>query len=164
MSADFLWDNQSNGYSVAPFDLMTTETNLSAITNGTAITSTVFHSTGAASQADTGSAVLADLEVNLNGSATPTAGGCLYIWFLRSKDGGSNYEAVKATASTTVPALPRPPDVIIPMAAAAHAAGDKVWATDVVLPPGTFKTIIQNMSGVTLNINHVTLAPKAVKY
>ena len=161
---DFLWDTGTNGYTTSPFDILSSESGLSSLANGGSITSSVINSSGKFSGTDTGSAPLCDLTVTINGTVTPNAGGYIAIWFLRSRDGGSNFEAARATASTTVMALPRQPDAIVPLSNAAYSAGDLAWTVDVPLPPGTCKTILQNLSGQTLNINHVTMAPKALKY
>jgi hypothetical protein len=164
MATDFLWDAGTNGFVVTPFDILSSETGLNAITYGSAITSTVGGSSGVFARSDIGGAPLGDVEVTINGSATPNAGGYLALWFLRSKDGGSTFETLRATPSSTVNALQRPPDLIVPLSNSAYSAGDLCWAVDAVLPPGSFKAVIQNLSGVTLNINHVKLAPKALQH
>lgn len=85
---------------------------------------------------------------------TPTAGGCFACWWNYSYDGGTNFEVEsRTTPSTTVPAVARPPDFIIPVytGATAIAAGDVFLATGpFLLPHLSAKLIVQNMTGAAL--------------
>jgi hypothetical protein len=163
MAQDFQYDpGTSNGYTKAPFDLLSTETGLSALANGAAVTSSVggAASNGIFSQSDTGGAVLTEISMAAGGSFTPNAGAYLLGWFLRSKDGGTTFETMAATPSSTVQALPRPADFSIPLDNAALASGNQKWAMGTPrLPSGSFKVVLQNMAGVTVNISHITCEP-----
>jgi uncharacterized membrane protein len=85
---------------------------------------------------------------------TPTAGGCFACWFLPSYDGGTTYEVEsRTTPSTTVPAVARAPDFIIPV----YTGGTAISAGDVFFAQGPFplpylqsKLIVQNMTGAAL--------------
>ena len=89
-------------------------------------------------------------------SGTPTAGAALYLWFLKSIDGGSTYES---GSSTILPA--RAPDVIIPIQAT--ASGPQICTIkNVPLPFGYFKPLAKTV-GVGLALaasgNKVTALP-----
>jgi hypothetical protein len=85
---------------------------------------------------------------------TPTAGGCFACWWLPSYDGGTTYEVEsRTTPSTTVPAVARAPDFIIPV----YTGGTAISAADVFFAQGPFafpylqsKLIVQNMTGAAL--------------
>lgn len=96
-------------------------------------------------QTDFNNAALADLVFIAGAAFTPTTGGSLLGWFLRSYDGGSTFEKV---VSNTAP--PRAPEFIIPLYASAYAAGDRAYAPNIDLPAEPFKTLIQNEAGVTM--------------
>jgi len=98
---------------------------------------------------------------------TPTAGACITGWFLQSTDGGTTFEALVASPSTTVPAVARPPDFIIPFEAAALSAASVKFAMGPVpLPWGSCKVTVQNMTGATLGTGAHTIycGPVADKY
>lgn len=91
---------------------------------------------------------------------TPTAGGVLAGWQLLSTDNGTTFESLVSTPSTTVMALPRPPDFIIPVyeGGAALAAGNIKWANGPFrLPYVAHKYVIQNLCGVALGTGVHTL-------
>lgn len=92
---------------------------------------------------------------------TPTAGGVFACWWNYSYDGGTNFEVEsRTTPSTTVPAVARPPDFLIPvyMGATAIAAGDVLFATSPFLLPWVpAKLIVQNMTGAALAAQAHTL-------
>jgi hypothetical protein len=140
----------TNGFLVSPVTLQSTE--LNALTSGSAIISSVGGSSGVYSQSNTSNAIFGSVFFSSGGAFTPTAGGFLAGWFLLSSDGGTTFETVTATPSTTVMALPRPPDFVIPFSAAAYASGNLAWASGriVQLPFESFKVEIHNLSGVSL--------------
>lgn len=96
---------------------------------------------------------------------TPTLGGVITGWWLLSTDGGTTFETLRATPSTTVLALPRPPDFIIPVyeGGTALSAGDIKWANGPFRYPYVgAKVVLQNNTGAafgtgvhTLNIGGV---------
>lgn len=100
---------------------------------------------GVVCQNDFNQAAYGDLVFIAGGAFTPSAGGYLLGWFLRSYDGGATFEKVVSNT-----ALPRSPDFVIPLFASAYAAGDRAYALDVNLPATPFKTLIQNEAGVAM--------------
>lgn len=99
----------------------------------------------------------------LSGDTTWTpsgAGANIAIWFLQSVDGGSTYESAQNTPSSSVPALSRPPDAVIPLdLVATGTAGVRKFATGrVKLPSGTFKVVAQNNGGATMGDTTTTHA------
>lgn len=73
-------------------------------------------------------------------TGTPSAGAALYVWFLKSIDGGSTYEDTTSA---------RAPDVIIPIGAVATGP-QKITIQNVQLPVGFFKAVAQNFgTGLT---------------
>lgn len=121
----------------------------SAVTNGNTLLSSYFvgdnGTGGVLDQNDFSNAVYCDLVFIAGGAFTPTAGGYLAGWFMESEDGGTSFE--KNVANT---APPRAPDFILPLFAAAYAAGDRAWAKGVLMPSCPCKILIQNNAGVTL--------------
>jgi hypothetical protein len=123
-------------------------TALASLTNGsTSLSSTVF------SSATFGQAIkLQAYFTNGTASFTPTAGGCLSFWWLLSTDGGTTFESVIASPSTTVPALPRAPDFLIPFDAAAFTTGSIRFAAGPFFYPYLgAKLLLQNNTGATLS-------------
>lgn len=123
-------------------------TALASLTNGsTSLSSTVFSSATFA-QAQK----LQGWFINGTASFTPIAGGCLSFWWLMSTDGGTTFESVIATPSSTVPALPRAPDFWIPFDNAAFTTGAIRFAQNVFRYPYVgAKLLVQNNTGVTLS-------------
>lgn len=158
---NFLLATGTNGFLATPFDLESTE--LNALTNGSTAVSSVVNSTGIMSQTDTAHAPQGAVWFASGGTFTPTAGGHLDGWFLRSSDGGTTFEKVVANNP-----LPRAPDFVIPLFNAAYAVGELAFASGVVvlLPWESFKVLIQNNAGVTLpaTLNHIKLGPVALQY
>lgn len=158
---DFLLTPGTNGFVATPFDLETTE--LNALANGNTATSSVGGSSGVFTQSSIANAPQGSMWFTSGGSFTPTAGGQILVWFLRSPDGGSTFE--KAVSNT---AFPRPPDAIIPLFGSAYASGDKSWVSGAIvdLPWESFKVVVMNNSGAALPAtgNKVTLGPVALRY
>ncbi len=89
-------------------------------------------------------------------TGTPAAGSALYVWFLKSIDGGTTYEDTAGA---------RAPDVIIPIAQTGSGP-QKVTVQNVPIPVGYFKAQAKNVNtGVTLNGsgNKVTLLPNTMQ-
>ena len=152
MATNFLDTAGTNGLIQAQFSLATTE--LNALTNGSAFTTSVNGTSGVFTQTNWSNAIWGGMQFKAGGAFTPTAGGIICVWFLLSQDGGTTYETVIATPSSTVPALGRPADVIIPV-----YEGGNAWASGniramagryVKLPWESHKLVVQNLSGVTL--------------
>ena len=92
--------------------------------------------------------------INGGGSFVPTAGGALAGWFLLSTDGGTTFESRIASATTTVMALPRSPDFIIPV----YEGGTTNTSGSIKFANGPFRypylaseVLIQNLSGSSLS-------------
>lgn len=144
-----------------------------ALTNGSAVTSNYWQITGGAVgvfnlASDEIYALISSMWFMAGGAFTPSAGGALSGWFLPSIDGGTNFETALATPSATVPALPRSPDVVFSLDAAAHAAGTIRFAQGrIITPPpeADCKFILQNNSGVTMPSTWcIGMGPAAVGY
>lgn len=167
--SNFLYATGTNGFITATFDLLTTELNTLTSASGVA-TSSVGGTSGKFSQSNTGSAIQSNIWFTSGGSFTPTAGGYLAGWFLKSHDGGTTFETLIATASSTVPALPRAPDFTIPLyeGGTALASGNIKYAQGpfVLLPVTTFKLVVQNLAGANLPAsgNKISIGPAAVGY
>ena len=117
--ANFIHAAGVNGFIKTPFQLLTAaDTGFSALANGSKVTSA--HggalTTGIFTQSDFGNAQYARIWMTIvTAGMTPTAGGNLSGWWLVSTDGGTTFETAEATASSTVPALGRPPDFVFNM-------------------------------------------------
>lgn len=168
---DFLHDAGTNGFIVTPFALMNaSDTGLNGLTSGSVVTSA--HggalTTGIFTQTDFASCQLGMIWFNIvTAGWTPTAGGCIPGWFLLSTDGGTTFEALVAAPSATVPAVPRPPDFIIPLEAAALSAGIVKMANPPVnLPWAACKVVVQNMTGASFGAGAHTIfcGPVADKF
>lgn len=154
------WQGVTNGVLAAPFATVAgsgATNGLDGLTSGAAATSSSGYS-----QAETLGAKEAFLYY-LSGDTTWTpsgAGANIAVWFLLSMDGGSTYEVADNTPSTTVPALSRPPDAVIPLdLVALGTGGKKKFATGrVKLPPGHFKVVAQNNGGATMGDTTTTHA------
>lgn len=163
---DFLHDAGTNGFVSTPVKIIDgagSDTSISGLTNGSAFTGAT-----ARNQASFGNAQFGYVWFNIVSAGwTPTAGGAITGWFLLSTDGGTTYEQIVASPSTSNPALPRPPDFVIPFEAAALSAGWVRFASSLVQIPWTsFKVVIQNNTGATLGTGGHTiyLGPVADKF
>lgn len=150
MATNFLYASGTNGFLTTPISFMTTE--LNTLASGAAATSSVNGTSGVFSQASLGSGIWGSLYFTAGGAFTPTAGGNLSGWFLLSTNGGTTFENAISTPSTTVAALPRAPDFIIPLDNVAFASGNIKWTQGrrIILPAESYKIVIQNNSGVAL--------------
>lgn len=164
MPTNFLDAAGTNGLIQAQFSLMTTE--LNALGSGSGVISSVNGTSGAFTQSNWSNAIWGGIQFKGGGAFTPTAGGYLAGWFLISQDGGSTYETVIATPSTTVMALGRAPDFIIPTyeGGAAWANGNirAIQGRFVKTPWETHKVYIQNLSGVALSASGHVLSGTGV--
>ncbi len=140
----------------------------SALSNGGALTSSYWNNTGVIRQVDLDQGVQGDLWFEAGGAFTPSVGGWLAGWFLPSFDGGTTFETTISTPSTTVMANSRSADFMIPLDNAAYAAGNIRYCQGrflAPLPSVPFKTLVQNLSGVTMPSTWaLMLAPWAIQY
>lgn len=130
-------DIKQQGY-ITIVSAMTTD--LNSITNNS-------YATSAALGADAGDAeLLADFELAL-ATLTPTGTPVIDLWLIRSAD-GTNYE------DSATP----PMDAYVGSFEVTTGAGAKrAILRDRALPPGLFKTVIRNRTGVTFNASGNTL-------
>lgn len=152
MATNFLNTAGTNGLIQAQFSLQTTE--LNSLSSGGGVISSVNGTSGVFTQTNWSNAIWGGIQFKSGGAFTPTAGGFLAGWFLISQDGNSTIETVIATPSTTVMALGRAPDFIIPTyeGGAAWASGNIRAAQGrfVKVPWESHKVYIQNLSGAAL--------------
>ena len=168
MATNFLHAAGTHGFIVTPFALETTE--LNALGAGAAAVSSVGGSSGVFTQSHTANAQEAAIWFKSGGTFTPAAGQALLGWFLGYDSVNTAYETEVATPSTTVPALSRQPDFIIPLDNAAFASGNLRFASGangVVPAPWTdFKVLIQNWGATALPAsgNVIYCGPVAEQY
>ena len=165
MATNFLeYAGGSNGFLVAPTNIISSE--LNSLGNGSTATSSV---AGPFSQTTWSSGIILTGYFTAGAIMTATVGGVLAGWWLRSTDGGTTFESLVATASTTVAALPRPPDFVIPVyeGGVALVTSSIKWAqSEFVYPWVSAKALIQNLSGVTLPAtgNTIKVGSVAIQY
>lgn len=126
----------------------------SALANGSAVTSSYWNGNGVFRQSvELLQGLFGDVFFQSGGAFTPSVGGVLSGWWLPSFDGGNSFESTVSTPSSTVSALGRAPDFIIPLDNAAYAAGNNRWSAGRIVrpPPNSHnKVLIQNNSGVAM--------------
>jgi hypothetical protein len=122
--------------------LLTTELNSLANNTMCAAGSAV---TNAIGTSNTDGYVRGKLELVLAGySGTPAVGSTIDVWFLKTIDGGSNYE--DGSSSVTPP---RNPDAVVPVRAV--ASGGQRVIVECWVPVGLFKPIARN-NGIGLTL------------
>lgn len=142
----------------------------SALTNGSAVTSSYWNGNGIFRQSNELLQALMGSIWLMTGTGTflPVAGGVISGWWLPSIDGGTTFETAVDTASTTVTPLARPPDFVIPLGATANTAGNLRFSSGrVITPPpeSNCKVIIQNNSGTTMPATWgIGLGPATFQY
>jgi hypothetical protein len=137
MATNFLFSG-AGVYSVAVANWLTTELNSLASSTGNTLSTL-----GAAFQ-NTNAMIYADIEFLAGGTLTPSAGGFVEVWLLRSLDGGTNYEDGSATVAPA-----RPADAIISVRSGTTIT-PRAGASGIILPPGFYKPIARNQTGATL--------------
>jgi hypothetical protein len=166
MATNFLDAPGTNGFIATPFNLLTTEIN--TLGSGSAATSSVGGTSGVFNQTNFANGIWGSIYFTSGGAFTPTTGQALLGWFLISPDGGTTFESVIATPSTTVAALSRTPDFVIPLDNAAFASGNIRWAQGryVKLPWESCKILVQNTGTTALPAsgNIIKCGPVAVQY
>lgn len=167
MPTNFLDAAGTSGFIATPFNLLSTE--LNSLANGGAALSSVGGTSGVFSQTNWANAVWTAAWFKAGGAfgGSPVVGGFLALWFLKSTDGGTTFEKT-ATASTTVPPVPRAADITFPLINAAYAAGDITWLNGpfVKAPWESHKVVLWNMSGQAMasSGNLVLAGPVATQY
>lgn len=166
MATNFLEATGTNGFLATPYNLLSSE--LNSLASGAAVTSSVGGTSGVFSQSNTASGIFGSLYFVSGGSFTPSTGAALVGWFLLSTDGGTTFETALSTPSTSVPALSRSPDFIIPLDNAAFAANNIRWCAGrfIQMPWESNKVIVQNMTGGSLPAsgNLIKAATVAIQY
>lgn len=166
MTTNFLQASGTNGFIATPFNLLSTEIN--TLGSGSAATSSVGGSSGVFSQSNSSSAIWGSAYFTAGGSFTPTAGQALLGWLLLSPDGGTTFETAVSTPSTTVAALSRTPDFVIPLDNAAFASGNIRWCQGrfIQLPWESYKVLLQNTGTTALpsSGNLIKVGPTAIQY
>lgn len=163
MPTNFLLAAGTSGFIVTPFTIMSTE--LNSLASGSAATSSVNGASGVFYQGAYGSAPFSSIYFTSGGSFTPGLGGFLAGWWLRSPDGGSTFETPVATASTSIMALPRAADFVIPLDNAAIASGNIKWGQPALNCWEYHKVLIQNLSGSTVpSGSTIKAGPTATQY
>lgn len=152
MATNFLEAAGTGGF-IGTKRTVTWVTALASLANGSASTSDTTADTGIFSQSSFSNAMkLQAFFTNGTASFTPSIGGNLSFWWLMSTDGGTTFETLVATPSSTVPALARAPDFIIPFDNAAFASGNIRFAMGPFrFPYVGAKLVVQNNTGVTLS-------------
>jgi hypothetical protein len=151
----FLWGagTSNNGLLTSLVPLMSTELNGLANASGIVSSALGLSTNGIFNNTLTGQGIYGDVSFLAGGAFTPTAGGNINGWFIRSRDGGTTYEYSGATPT-------RPPDFVIPLVAAAYAANQQAWSMGVHavrIPATYFKVYVVNSAGVTLYTSGNTL-------
>jgi hypothetical protein len=143
MPSNFLNAPGTNGFISAISDQQTTELN-SLAAGAAAISTNIF------TQSTFNSAAWLSLWFESGGTFTPTAGQCLYGWFLISPD-GTTFDSPVSTPSTTVFALSRAPDFIIALDNAAFSATNIRWCQGrfIKAPWESYKLMIQNIGSAS---------------
>lgn len=158
MTTQFLWDSGTNGYQATL--TLTATSDLSNVANAAYVT-LAGNSGSLWTQTNTKNCMWGYVWLTTSATAgwTPTAGGNIAGWWLLSPD-GSALENLNTAEG-------RPPDWIIPFSANALSTS-KVYTSQLIrVPPYSFKTLIQNNSGVatsTQTDNTLTLGVVAERY
>ena len=152
MSTPFLWDTGTgnNGLLESAVTLLGNTSELASLANGSAVTSSVSGASGVFNNSLTGAAIWGEIAITLGaiGSAL-SANATLSGWFLRSRDGGSTFDATPPV---------KPPDFIIPLPATTISAATDwpAWALT-LLPSVPFMVYLVNNSGQALAASGNTL-------
>lgn len=148
MATNFLEATGTNGFIATQAVTIT----LSALASGAAATGSTVFTPGTSGTLLGAQKCQAWFQV-ITAGWTPTAGGQVSGWWLMSTDGGTTFENLRSTPSTTVMALPRPPDFIIPM----YQGGTALSANDILFANGPFrypyvgaKVVLQNLTGAAM--------------
>src|ERR1035437_1845331 len=154
MAGNFLETAGTGGFTGTK-RLVTWVTALAGLGSGAATTSDTTADTGLFSQSSFGNVpqLMAWFQTGGTSTMATTAGGCMACWWLLSTDGGTTFETLVSTPSTTVMALPRPPDFVIPVfdTTALPTSTIKFAQGPFRYPYLGCKLVLQNLSGVAIN-------------
>lgn len=144
---NFLWNpgTSNDGLLATAVTLLADTSEMASLATNTYVVSSTSGSSGVFNNGNFSQGIWAELFVTLGaiGSAL-TAGAVLTGYFLRSYDGGSNYEQTGAQP-------PRPPDFMFPLPATTISGGAIYGAAGLVLIPALkFKVGLLNSTGQTL--------------
>lgn len=137
MATNFLWAG-AGSYSQSVTNWLTTE--LNSLASSAANTLSTL---GGAFQ-NTVAMLYSDVEFLAGGTLSPAAPAFVELWLLRSLDGGTNYEDGSASVAPG-----RPADLIINVRAGTTIT-PRAGSSGLILPPGFYKPIARNQTGVTL--------------
>ena len=155
-AADLTFEPGTNGLVVSPLSLFGA-TDLSGLTNGSCVTSTLSAFSQSSTQFSSlspGGAIEADVDFQPAGAFTPANYGVIGIWLSRSGDGGSTFESTLATCSTTQGPFNRPPDFVIPLVGVAVSSSSHIASTIGTIWPGSYKAVFWNNSGTAFSANN----------
>jgi len=160
MAGNFLHTAGTNGFLSAQ-RVVTWATSLNGLASGSRAISDATADTGLFSQSSFSNAPMALAWFTcITTGWTPTAGGVFACWWKLSTDGGTTFETdSRTTPSTTVPAMARPPDFLIPVytGGTAISANDIMFSQPFPTPWPYAKLIVQNMTGAALAAQAHTL-------
>lgn len=154
MAGNFL-ETAGTGGITGTARVVTWTTALAGLAYGGATTSDATADTGIFSQSSFGNApqLMAWFQTGHTNTMATTSGGILACWWLLSTDGGTTFESLVSTPSSSVLALPRTPDFIIPVYDTTALPVDTIKFAQ-----GPFrypylgcKLVLQNLSGVAIN-------------
>ena len=131
----------------------------SLLTNGQSVMSTVTVTNATA--LDKFMDVLLQLSIS---SSTIAAGANFALWLAEVLGDGTTYFPAMTAGTAASIAPPWPPCAVIPLYAAASQTALVGAASQIILPPRSFKAIIQNNSGFTLTstttvVDYITYNP-----
>lgn len=152
MATNFLEATGTNGFISGPTACTIT---LNGLGIGLAVTSTTIFGPGNTSLGQ--AQKLHAYFTVVTAGFTTLAGATLAGWCLLSTDGGTTFEAQPVTGSSTVPAVGRTPDFVIPLQVGAITTGVYFAQGPFRNPYLPFKVVIQNYTGVALSANAHTL-------
>lgn len=155
---NFLWNpgTSNDGLLASAVTLLADTSEMASLASNSYVVSSTSGSSGVFNNGNFSQGIWAELFVTLGaiGSALSTGAG-LTGYFLRSYDGGSNYEQTGAQP-------PRPPDFFFSLPATTISAGAIYGASGLILiPPLKFKVGLFNAAGQTLasSGNSIKAAP-----
>ncbi|HEY1505776.1 MAG TPA: hypothetical protein VGF92_15835 [Stellaceae bacterium] len=153
----FNWDP----YSQSVFNLLSTELNSLANSSTTTLSTlgAAFDNSVSGAGASFGD-IYADVEFIAGAGYSPTAGGFIELWLLRTLNAGTNYE----DGSSSIPPA-RPADIIIPVRNGTTIT-PRAGMPGLILPPGAYKPLARNQSGATLPStgNIIRIRPYSEQY
>lgn len=153
MAGNFLHTAGTNGF-LSTLRTVTWATSLNGLASGSRAISDTTADTGVFSQSSFSNAPMCVAWFKcITTGWTPTAGGVFVCWWLMSTDGGTTFEVEsRTTPSTTVPAVARSANFLIPVytGGTAIAANDILFSDPFPSPWPSAKLVVQNMTGAAL--------------